>query len=378
MEQDILNIKDQKSNRVHKRVLVVTGKSGGHIFPAVALLEKLRESVDTAQLLLVLPQQSVARGLEGTGFSVRYISIRSIRLRVGAGLLSDIGLFLKGCFESLSLLLAFRPQAVVSFGSLVGIPLVFFSRLLGVKKVIVHEQNVIPGRAQRFAAFFAHRVAISFEETRRYLGGDGQKIVFTGNPLRGNITKIGRGAALQYFSLKEGEFTVLIMGGSQGSGAINKAFLRAARSLAARCRFQAIHLTGVPDYERVKAEYAALSLESRVFAFLDPVQYALSAADVVVSRGGATSITELMYYRVPAIIIPYPYAYQHQAANARVLQDTGAAVVIRDSELDSGTLEVALEGLIRGSEKREAMKAGYENFSHIDARSLLAKVVLAA
>jgi UDP-N-acetylglucosamine--N-acetylmuramyl-(pentapeptide) pyrophosphoryl-undecaprenol N-acetylglucosamine transferase len=359
------------------RILVVTGKSGGHIFPAVALLDKLRENVDTAQLLLVLPQQNVVRGLEGAGFSVRYISIRSIRLRLGAGLLSDIGLFLKGCFESLSLLFAFRPQAVVSFGSLVGIPLVVFSRLLGVKKVIVHEQNVIPGRAQRFAAFFAHRVAISFEETRRYLGGDGQKIVFTGNPVRGNITKIDRVAALQYFSLKEEAVTVLIMGGSQGSGAINKAFLRAARSLSARCRFQVIHLTGMPDYEQVKAEYATMSFESRVFAFLDSVQYALSAADVAVSRGGAASITELMYYRVPAVIIPYPYAYQHQAANARILQDTGTAVVIRDSELDSGALEAALEGLIRGPEKREAMKAGYENFPRFDAASLLTKVVLA-
>ncbi|MFA5362207.1 MAG: UDP-N-acetylglucosamine--N-acetylmuramyl-(pentapeptide) pyrophosphoryl-undecaprenol N-acetylglucosamine transferase [Candidatus Omnitrophota bacterium] len=359
------------------RILVVTGKSGGHIFPAVAFLEKLRESAGTVEPLLVLPRQSVARGLESKGFPVRYISIRSIRLRLGAGLPVDIGLFLKGCFESLGLLLAFRPQVVVSFGSLVGIPLVVFSRLLGVKKVVLHEQNVIPGRAQRFASFFAHRAAISFEETRRYLGRDGQKIVFTGNPLRGNITKMGRGAALRYFSLKEEGVTVLIMGGSQGSGAINKAFLRAARSLSARYRFQVIHLTGTADYERVKAEYAEIPLESRVFAFLDSVQYALSAADVAVSRGGATSIAELMYYRVPAIIIPYPYAYQHQAANARILQDKSAAVVIRDSELDSGALERAMEDLIRGPEKREAMRAGYGNFPRFDAGSLLAKVVLA-
>ena len=119
-----------------------------------------------------------------------------------------------------------------------------------------------------------------------------------------------------------------------------------------------------------------MTLESRVFAFLDFVQYALSAADAVISRGGATSITELMYYRVPAVIIPYPYAYQHQAANAQVLQDTGAAVVIRDNELDSGALERAMEDLIGGLEKREAMKAGYDNFPRFDAGSLLRKTVL--
>jgi UDP-N-acetylglucosamine--N-acetylmuramyl-(pentapeptide) pyrophosphoryl-undecaprenol N-acetylglucosamine transferase len=247
---------------------------------------------------------------------------------------------------------------------------------MGVKKIVVHEQNVIPGRAQRFAAFFAHQVAISFEETRRYVSRYSSKVVCTGNPLRRDVTRIDRSSAIKFFSLQEGVYTVLIMGGSQGSGAINKAFLKAARSLLARYRFQVIHLTGGPDYQWVKTEYGNIPVESRVFAFLESMQFALSAADVVVSRGGATSITELMAFRIPAVIVPYPYAYQHQAENARILQSTGAAAVIQDSELDTGALEHFLGELIGSPESREAMKTGYDAFPPIDSSGLLVKMAL--
>jgi UDP-N-acetylglucosamine--N-acetylmuramyl-(pentapeptide) pyrophosphoryl-undecaprenol N-acetylglucosamine transferase len=336
------------------RILVVTGASGGHIFPAVAFLERLRENASPIQALLVLPKRNFARELDNKGFAVRFISIRSIRKKSVSVLLFDIWLFLKGCAESLYYVCAFRPQAVVSFGSLSSIPLVVFSRLMGVKKIVVHEQNVIPGRAQRFAAFFAHQVAISFEETRRYVSRYSSKVVCTGNPLRRDVTRIDRSSAIKFFSLQEGVYTVLIMGGSQGSGAINKAFLKAARSLLARYRFQVIHLTGGPDYQWVKTEYGNIPVESRVFAFLESMQFALSAADVVVSRGGATSITELMAFRIPAVIVPYPYAYQH----------------------DTGALEHFLGELIGSPESREAMKTGYDAFPPIDSSGLLVKMAL--
>lgn len=358
------------------RILVVTGKSGGHIFPALALLEKLQENADVTGLLLVLPRESVAREFAHRGFSICFLSIRSIRLRAPGVFLRDTWMFLKGCFESLIILCRFRPHTVVSFGSLTGIPLVLFSRAMGVKKIILHEQNMIPGRAQRFAAFFSHWIAISFAETRECFGAASRKTVLTGNPLRGNITKIERSAALRHFSLKEDVCTLLVMGGSQGSGSINKAFLSAARSLSDRHRFQVIHLTGAADYERLKTEYASMPFESRIFAFLDSVEYAMSAADAVVSRGGATSIAELMYYRVPAVLIPYPHAYQHQAANAGVLRDKGAAVIIPDRELDSGALAAVLDYIILDPEKRCAMKDGYDTLPLPDSKRILSDLVL--
>jgi UDP-N-acetylglucosamine--N-acetylmuramyl-(pentapeptide) pyrophosphoryl-undecaprenol N-acetylglucosamine transferase len=166
------------------------------------------------------------------------------------------------------------------------------------------------------------------------------------------------------------------MGGSQGSIKINQGFLKALSSLPAREKLQVIHLAGSNDASDLSRDYSDLSVRSRVFAFLNEMEFALSLADLAVCRAGATSIQELIYYRLPAILLPYPFAYQHQMANARVLESKGAGIIMEDKEIDSNKLENILNGILGDPRKLEAMRCAYESLDQGDAAGRLAELVM--
>jgi UDP-N-acetylglucosamine--N-acetylmuramyl-(pentapeptide) pyrophosphoryl-undecaprenol N-acetylglucosamine transferase len=189
----------------------------------------------------------------------------------------------------------FRPDIVIGFGTIDCLPLLLLAWIFRVK-TLIHEQNVLPGRANRLLARFSDRIAISFEETREHLAAYEKKIVLTGNPIRKELEKIDRLKALGFFGFKEDKFTILVMGGSLGSQRINAAFLKAASLLTDTSGLQVIHITGIKDCELIKARYKDLNIESRVFGFLNSMQYAYSACDLVISRAGATSVTEIMFF----------------------------------------------------------------------------------
>jgi UDP-N-acetylglucosamine--N-acetylmuramyl-(pentapeptide) pyrophosphoryl-undecaprenol N-acetylglucosamine transferase len=356
------------------KVLVVAGSSGGHIFPALALLECLKLNFPQTEALLVLPRKNVTQIIKAEGFKVVYIDSATPEAKVDYRNLVSIYKFLRGSWQSLIILLRFNPQVLVGFGSIASVPLVVLSWLMRIK-VVLHEQNVIPGAANRFLADFCDRLAISFDQTREYFKKDSKKLVFTGNPLRGQLVKVDKKKCLEFFALEENKLTILVMGGSQGSLNINRGFLKALSSLPGKDNLQIIHLTGSNDQSELCRDYSDLSVRSRVFAFLNEMEYALSLADLAVCRSGATSIQELIYYRLPAILLPYPFAYQHQKANARVLESKGAGIILEDKELDSNKLENVLDGILKDPRKLEAMRRAYDSFGQGDAALRLAKLV---
>jgi UDP-N-acetylglucosamine--N-acetylmuramyl-(pentapeptide) pyrophosphoryl-undecaprenol N-acetylglucosamine transferase len=207
------------------------------------------------------------------------------------------------------------------------------------------------------------------------MGIDPERVVLTGNPVRA-LAAIPKEEAREYFGLRRDKFTVLVMGGSQGSRHINMGTLRAISALSESLQLQVIHLAGQGGgVELITARYRSLGIEARVFDFLDSMGQAYSAADVAISRAGATTVTELILFNLPAILIPYPYAYQHQFANARVLADSGCALVIRDEELDGEVLGQALNSVARNSQMLGSMRAQYRAFGHNNADQLLVEEV---
>ncbi len=359
------------------RVLVVAGSSGGHIFPALALLECLKLKFPQADALLVLPRKNVSKVIEAKGFKIAYIDSVPLKAKIDYRNLVSIYKFFKGCWQSLIILLRFNPEVVVGFGSIASVPLVVLSWLMRIK-VVLHEQNVIPGQANRFLANFCDRLAISFSQTREYFKFSSKKLVFTGNPLRRELIKVDKRKCREFFALEENKFTILVMGGSQGSRKINQDFLKALSFLPERDNLQVIHLAGSHDQPELSRDYSSLSVKSRVFAFLNEMEYALSLADLAVCRSGATSIVELIYYRLPAILLPYPFAYQHQMANARVLESKGAGIILEDKELDSNKLKNVLEEVLRDPRKLEEMRLAYDSFAQGDAACRLAELVMDA
>jgi len=367
------------------KVLAVTGASGGHIFPTLGFLDTLKNKHKHIDVLLVLPKESITNHIEnfsaeggsarGGEYRLNYISISSIKPGFNVKNFTAILRFFKGSWESIIMLSTFRPDVVVGFGSLICIPMILFAWLFRID-TLIHEQNVIPGRANRFLAKFTDRIAISFAETGDYFKDYKRKLVLTGNPIRKELNRIDKNKALDFFGFNSDKFTILVMGGSQGSHRINFCFLRVLSAMPDRSSFQVIHLAGAQDYDLLKNSYKDLNINFRLFNFLDSMQYAYSACDLVVSRAGATTIAEIIFFGLAAIIIPYPFAYRHQIANAKVLQTIGSGIIIQDNELDSNILSKNIENLINSPERLKTMRSHYNNIARLDANGLLAEAVL--
>jgi len=357
------------------KVLVVAGSSGGHIFPALALLDRLKSGHSGVKTLLAVPKKNIKKGTGAFGCGVSYINSVPLQAKLDSRNLLNAFKFVRGSWQSLIIILRFKPDVVVGFGSIFSIPIVILGWLMRVR-VILHEQNVIPGQANRFLFEFCDRMAVSFEASRKYIRDRRNKIVFTGNPLRSRLVRADKEKCREFFVLDQNKFTILVMGGSQGSMRINRAFLKALSGFPGRDKLQIIHLSGFLDKAQLNREYSHLGVSVRIFHFLDEMEYALSLADLAVCRAGATSIHELAHYRLPAILLPYPYAYQHQSANARVLAEAGAAVAIDDCELDSDKLSVELKAILGSADRLEKMRSGYDKLKIVDGAGELAALVM--
>ncbi|MDD4899283.1 MAG: undecaprenyldiphospho-muramoylpentapeptide beta-N-acetylglucosaminyltransferase [Candidatus Omnitrophica bacterium] len=357
------------------KVLVVTGSSGGHIFPALGFLDTLKEKSKALEVFLLLPKKNLELHLENSGYQVQYLGVSSPSKKLSLENFAKLAHFLRASVLCAKILLRFNPDVVVGFGSLTSLPAVSLAWLMRISTVI-HEQNVVPGRANRLLAYFADKTAISFPQTRDYLKISPKRIVLTGNPLRKEIFRVEKEEALRFFGFSRDKLTILIMGGSQASERINAAFLKAVIDIPQKNNLQVIHLAGKKDFSRLEEEYKKAGILARVFAFLEEMRYAYSAADLAVSRAGAVSISELIFFKLPGIIIPYPYAYQHQLKNARVLEKDNLAIIIEESKLDSGVLKNTMEALLSSPERLAEMRRSYEGKTMNHGNELLAEEVI--
>jgi len=355
---------------VKTRILVVTGSSGGHIFPALSLINSLKDKSESIGTLLVLPRKIIGKDIVPCGYKIEYISVSSIKIKLNFKNLCSVFNFLKSIFESLFILAEFKPRVVVGFGSLASVPVVFWAWLFRIKTML-HEQNVLPGRANKFLAPFVDRIAVSFLKTKEYLKPYQEKVVLTGNPLRQGLKRCPKADSLRFFGMDKNKLTILVMGGSQGSHGVNCAFLNALSELRCRERLQVVHLAGELDYGMLKHEYDGLGVRVKIFSFLKEMEFAYSASDIVISRAGATTIAELIYFSLPAILIPYPFAYRHQSFNAGFLESHGAAVMIEEGQLAGGRLRKVMAELLNTPGKIESMLSAYGNIPQTQAGDLL-------
>ena len=355
------------------RVLLVTGSSGGHIFPALALMDRLKDS--GAEVLMVLSEKDNSSRIVAESGRVKYIRASRMGLKLGSKNISGAYFFLIGAWQSLDAVIKFKPDVVVGFGSLDTIALLFWAWLFRIKTVI-HEQNVIPGRANRLLAKFVDKVAVSFTQTNNYLDVSSEKIILTGNPIRKSLVELDRKEALDFFNFKEGKFNILITGGSQGSQKLNTVCFTALSECDEKNDLQLVHISGSRDFALLKQSYAEAQVAHKIFEFLPDMQYAYSIADLVICRAGATTIAELQRFSLPALLIPYPFAYAHQLVNARVLEDSGSALIIRDEELCVEKLRDIIRQLLNNRQKLKAMRQAYSRNRVLDAASQLANEVL--
>jgi len=356
-------------------VLVASGASGGHIFPAIAFIEALKASRRDIRVGLLLPRRNFLSQEKLPPCRVDYLPVRAFKRDDPASLPARLFDFLRSVFKTFFIILEEKPACIVGFGSIASVPAVILGWLFRAK-TLIHEQNVVPGEANKFLARFADTIAVTFAETSAYLPGSKNKIVLTGNPVRRELKKFSKEEAARFFGLNPGYATLLVMGGSQGSRSLNHNFIEALSASGRPDNLQVIHLAGAESAERIKEKYLAMAVEARVFPFLNEMAYAYSLSDILVARAGATTIAEACFYGLPAIFLPYPFARRHQSENARFLEAKGCAIVIEEDSRCAVSLREAMDSIINDPLKISRIRNNYGRMSYPDAAGGLASCVL--
>jgi len=304
------------------------------------------------------------------GFQARPIDVEGIRGKGLPGKIRALFKVLISSIQSITIMTDFRPHLIVGVGGYSSGPVCLVAWLLRIPTAI-HEQNSFPGLTNRILAPLVKKVFISFEETMRYFKRG--NLFLSGNPIRDELLR------LKPFPKRVNQrFVILVMGGSQGARAINRAVVAALQELreAGPLPF-VIHQTGNEDLGRVIDDYHTLGLDGEVKAFIEDMASAYARADLVICRAGATTIAELAALGKPSILVPYPYAAQkHQDINARALVATGGADMIPESDMNGGNLAGKIRRYMENREElkrmsSQALKAGRPKAKEIIAEQLM-------
>lgn len=353
------------------RAIIACGGTGGHLFPGLAVAEALRERGHEVMLFVSEKEIDSTALREHPEFRSEKLPSVAMPSRPFSPAMIR---FARRTLESLrrcgAVYRKFRPAVVLGMGGFTSTAPVIAARLRRIP-CFIHESNAIPGRANRIAARFADRVLLGLEDCRNHF--QGADCVLTGTPVRRNLgRRLDRGTAAGVFGLDPSKPTVLVTGGSQGAAGINKLLFKTAPLLADK-GLQVIHLTGRNDDRLAAANYQREGIAHHVEPFHHRMEEAYSAADIVVSRAGASSLSEICLFGLPSILIPYPHATDdHQRANASILVSAGAARLVPESEATPESFASLLTGILGDAAQRESMTAAAIRLSPEKAASNVA------
>jgi UDP-N-acetylglucosamine--N-acetylmuramyl-(pentapeptide) pyrophosphoryl-undecaprenol N-acetylglucosamine transferase len=342
------------------KVIMTGGGTGGHIYPAIAIADRIRQESPGAQILFI----GTRRGKESelvpaAGYPIRFIKVRGLDRRNMAknfAVLKDFALALR---ESRKIIDEFKPDLVIGTGGYVSAPVL---QAAGAKKIpyYIQEQNALPGLANRMLESGARKVFLGFAEGSGRLRHP-EKHIHTGNPVRQGFYEADRNACRAALGIPEGDFVLLAFGGSQGAGRINKAMTDVVRRYNGQAGVTVIFVPGPYYYLPIVTELADQGVQPadniRIHDYVRDMDKVLPAADLVVSRSGALTVSELAVCGKASILIPSPIVTgDHQKFNAGVLADRGAAVLLEEKDLDSDRLFDEIEAIRTNGARRAEME----------------------
>ena len=343
------------------RLIVTGGGTGGHLFPGIALATAMQRRVTEARVLFIGTQRLMdQKALAGRNFELAALDCGAIK---GLGLVAKLKSLLRmpgAVAEARTILKRFEPDLVFGVGGYVTGPVLVAARLLRVP-IVIHEQNSVPGLANRLAGMLADRICISLPCRPPFPAA---RTVLTGNPVRQEILEAGaREKKEQAMS------TVLVLGGSQGAHRVNLLMMEAVERLTADGqRLRIIHQTGAADEEIVRTHYSRLGVDAEVAAFVADMAGAYARADLAVSRAGATTLAELAVMGLPALLIPFPYAADnHQVTNGEYYTKSGACRMIEEAVLSGEILARSISEGLHNKEELHTMAAKMKALAQPDA-----------
>ena len=360
------------------KAVITGGGTGGHIYPALAVAEELKKR-GWKILYLGSDYRMEADIVPKAGFDFKALPVRPLPRAISLKIFSSLIYNTKAFFKALKIIKDFKADIIIGTGGFVAGPVVIAGAVLR-KKTVIHEQNAYPGITNKLLARVVDKVCLNFPESADYLKLREDKIELTGNPVRPKILKVKREKAYKELNLNPELKTILITGGSLGAEVINQNIIELYK-YAVEKKIQIIHLSGKKNYKQLLDKLKENKLDPEnpllnIFDYLDEMEYALAAADLIIARAGATGLAEITSSAKAAILIPFAAAAEnHQLVNARSLQKNGAAVVIEESELDEDLLLTKVKGIIENQKKLNSMSAAAAQMSQEDSLANIISVI---
>ncbi len=349
-------------------MIVSGGGTGGHLFPGIAVAEAFLDRYPGSRVLFVgTGRQTDARVLANRKFETATISSQGLKGKSLAQRLAALLQLPLSTLSALRLLRKFRPQLVLGVGGYVTGPVLVAAKMLGIATCI-HEQNSVPGMANRKLGRLVDRIFLSIPGSERYFAPG--KWVMTGNPLRRELT-----AAAEEKREKKAGLTLLVLGGSLGAHRVNTLMVGAMAILQnSAAQLRVIHQTGRDDEQMVAGRYKELGIRAEVAAFFTDMAGLYRRADLVVSRAGATTLAEITAFGLPMMLIPYPFAADdHQRKNGEYLVQGGAAVMFRQEELTEQRLAEEISALLADEQRRRQMGQAARRLARPEATAEIVK-----
>jgi UDP-N-acetylglucosamine--N-acetylmuramyl-(pentapeptide) pyrophosphoryl-undecaprenol N-acetylglucosamine transferase len=352
------------------RLLICGGGTGGHIYPALALARYALTVDSTVEILFV----GTERGLEskivpGAGFALSTIPARGYQRS-----LKQLGPVLRELYAGHSkakrIIREFNPDVVLGTGGYVSAPVVL-AAVFGRRPAVIHEQNALPGLANRILAPMVSKVCLSFEESGR-LFPRFSRLILTGNPRAGEAAAACRADGMKRLGLEPGLKTIVVYGGSRGALKLNRVITEFLKSGWLPSKTQLVYITGEQYYPAVLDELGSLPEYVHLLPYLDEMPSVLAAADLVVTRSGATTLAEITALGLPAVLIPSPNVVNnHQYYNARLLADAGAALLIEEKDFNHFRLKRELDLILSNPDIQERMARSSRELGIPDAAERL-------
>jgi len=360
-------MKEYEGNKKNYRFLFAGGGTGGHLFPAVAVAEKIKSKIPDAEILFVGSKSKIeGKVVPSLGFNFCPIWIKGFNRRFSLENILFPFKVIVSIMQSIVINMNFKPQVAIGSGGYAAGPAIYASSLFGTK-IILLEQNSYPGITTRLLEKYADEIHISFDDSKKYLKHP-DKIYTTGTPVRESLNSIDKASALKNFNLDPSKKTLLVLGGSLGAASINEAVSNSINFFKEK-EIQLIWQTGKLYFQN----YKHLSSKNIIVKdFIEEMNFAYSACDLLLARSGASTIAELLTLVIPAILVPSPnVAANHQYFNAKSLAESNAAILVEDNLLKDKLQEV-LSFVLFDDEKLKHLKMNAAKLSKADAAGIIA------
>lgn len=357
------------------RVIMTGGGTGGHIYPAIAIANKIKSVDKDAEILFVGTKRGLEKDLvPKNGYPIEFITVSGFnrkKLLTNVKTLADL---MKGNIQARKIIKSFKPDVVIGTGGYVCGPVVRAAAKLGAR-TFIHEQNAYPGMTNKMLEKYVEKVFISFEPARKYFK-EKDKLIMSGNPVRQSFFDADAKAARKALDIADDETVILSFGGSQGAGKINEMMMELLEKFNGVPAIRLYFVTGKYYNDSVKKEIAERGIELkdniRILEYIDNMEKYLPASDIIISRSGALTVSEITVCGKASIMIPSPNVTgNHQYHNAKSVADVGGAELIEEKDISPELLYEKIMNLVENPKIREEMAVNAKKAAPADAAGII-------